>query len=160
MPDMLVKLYELPDPRPEVDSMRASGVIIRRARPYEIGRVDEFVRQHFAATWADEISVGYANKPTSVFVAIADGEVVGFGAYECTSRGFFGPTGVAESMRGRGIGRVLLLACLQGLKEMGYAYAVIGAAGPGEFYRKTVGATEIPGSVPGIYGDGLKKPTA
>jgi hypothetical protein len=38
---------------------------------------------------------------------------------------------------------------------MGYAYAIIGGAGPVDFYQKTVGAIEIEGSVPGIYRDRL-----
>jgi hypothetical protein len=38
-----------------------------------------------------------------------------------------------------------------GLYEMGYVYGIIGGVGPVEFYRKTVGAIEIPESAPGIY---------
>jgi hypothetical protein len=40
---------------------------------------------------------------------------------------------------------------------MGYAYAIIGGAGPTEFYAKECGATIIPNSVPGIYTDRLRK---
>ena len=93
----------------------------------------------------------------SVFIAIRDGGIVGFGAYECTRRSFFGPTGVLEKERGQGIGRALLLACLCGLRDMGYAYAIIGGAGPVEFYTRECGATIIPDSVPGVYHDPLKK---
>jgi predicted N-acetyltransferase YhbS len=157
MPDMLVQLLKLPKLEPVMEEMKAAGVIVRRARPYEISRVAEFVSKHFAQTWADEISVGYANKPVSVFIAIVEGEVVGFGAYECTVRGFFGPTGVHESQRGKGVGKALLLACLHGLRDMGYAYGIIGGVGPAEFYAKAVGATLIPDSSPGVYGEGLKK---
>lgn len=151
MPDMLVKLYDLP-PLHAID-----GVTVRRARPYEITRVAEFVTAHFAQSWADEISVGFANKPTSVWIAIDAGEVIGFAAAECTCRGFFGPTGVAPGERGRGVGRALLLAALHGLREIGYAYAIIGGVGPADFYARAVGATLIEGSTPGIYGDALKK---
>lgn len=156
MPDMLVKLYELPPLQPLMEEMTAANVIIRRARPYEISRVAEFVVKHFTQSWADEISVGYANKPTSVFIAIVDGEVVGFAAYECTLRGFFGPTGVDPAFRGKKIGQALLLASMHGLKEMGYAYGIIGGAGPTEFYAKSVGAVAIPDSSPGVYGQRLK----
>lgn len=157
MPDMLVKLYALPSIEPVTKTMDAAGVIIRRARPYEISRVAEFVTGHFAQTWADEISVGYANKPVSVFIAIFDGEVIGFAGYECTARGFFGPTGVDPAHRGKQIGVALLLASLHAMKELGYAYAIIGSAGPTEFYTKAVGAVTIPDSTPGIYAQGLKK---
>ena len=131
--------------------------MILRVLPHELSRVREFATKHFAVSWADEISVGFANKPTSVLIALREGEVVGFGAYECTHRGFFGPTGVAESERGSGIGKALLFASLWGLRDMGYAYAVVGAAGPVDFYAKTVGATVIPDSSPGIYADPIKR---
>mgnify|MGYP005732248681 FL=1 len=37
------------------------------------------------------------------------------------------------------------------MKEMGYAYAIIGGVGPAEFYEKTFDAKIIDGSDPGIY---------
>lgn len=157
MPDMLVNLLRLPEAGPLIDDLRAAGVVVRRANPWEITRLREFVETHFATTWADEASVGFARQPVSVYLAIREGEIVGFGAYECSRRSFFGPTGVADSERGRGVGKALLLACLHGLREMGYAYGVIGGAGPTEFYAKAVGAVVIEGSTPGIYADLLSK---
>ena len=157
MPDMLVHLLKLPSCESLLSDLRDGGIIIRRAQAFEVSRVREFVEKNFSTTWADEISIGYANKPVSVYIAIQEGEVVGFGAYECTRRGFFGPTGVLESLRGRGVGKALLLACLWGLREMGYVYGIIGGAGPTEFYTAVAGATVIPDSVPGAYADPLKR---
>src|SRR5437016_11338295 len=152
MPDLLVNLLKLPSLGPPVD-----GVNIRRAQPFEITRVRQFIEQNFSVAWADEISVGFANKPVTVFIATRDQRVIGFAAYECTRKAFFGPTGVAESQRGRGIGKALLIASLWGLRELGYVYGIVGGAGPVEFYRDTVGATVIPDSEPGIYTDLLKQ---
>ena len=154
---MLVNLLKLPPLEAGLAGARAAGVEVRRARPFESGLVREFVERHFARAWADEISVGYVNKPCSVFVAARDRSLVGFAAYECTARGFFGPTGVAEGERGRGVGRALLLASLWGLREMGYVYGVVGGVGPAEFYARAVGATLIPDSTPGLYADPLKR---
>ncbi|MCS7034802.1 MAG: GNAT family N-acetyltransferase [Phycisphaerae bacterium] len=156
MPDMLVPLYKLPADQPLLDTARRAGIVIRRANPWELQATRTFIQKHFSIGWADETSVGFANKPVSVFLAIASGAIVGFAAYECTRRGFFGPTGVARRFRGRGIGRALLLAGLHGLREMGYAYAVIGGAGPTEFYRQACAAMEIPDSSPGIYAEPLQ----
>jgi hypothetical protein len=156
MPDMLVQLLKLPPLEPLITEMRDSGVVIRRALPFESTPIRTFVLEHFGTTWADEIAVGYANKPSSVYIALRDGKLVGFGAYDCTNRNFFGPTGVAESERGNGIGKVLLIACLWGMRNAGYAYGIIGGAGPVDFYTKSVGATVIPNSVPGIYADPIK----
>jgi predicted N-acetyltransferase YhbS len=161
MPDMLVQLLKIAPAGPEVAKLRDAGVIIRPANAHEISPVQQFVAHSFAQAWADEILVGFSRQPISVVLAIHDGQIIGFGAYECTRRGFFGPTGVLEKYRGRGIGRALLLVSLHGLREMGYAYAIIGGAGPVEFYRRECGATVIPDSVPGVYHDPLKKkPTA
>jgi predicted N-acetyltransferase YhbS len=154
---MLVQLLKLPPLAPEIDRMRELGIVIRRAHPFELTPLRQFAERHFSVQWADEVSVGLANRPSTVFVAIEEGRIVGFGAYEATRRCFFGPTGVAPEARGRGIGAALLLACLHGLLEMGYAYGIIGGAGPTGFYERVVGAQAIPDSVPGIYADPLKR---
>ena len=152
---MLVNLLKLPV-NSAVSELATARIILRRAQPFEITRVMEFVEREFSIAWADEISVGFANKPVSVFIAVVDLQIVGFAAYECTRRAFFGPTGVIEEMQSRGIGRALLLACLEGLREMGYVYGIIGRAGPVEFYQRTVGAVVITDSDPGIFTDLLK----
>jgi predicted N-acetyltransferase YhbS len=151
MPDLLVNLSKLPSFEPLMLEMESAGIVIRRAQPFEITPVRELIEREFSVAWADEVSIGFASKPVSIFIAIAGGKVVGFAAYECTRRGFFGPTGVIENMQGRGIGQALLLASLWGLREMGYVYGIIGRAGPVEFYERAVGAIVIPDSDPGIY---------
>src|SRR5215207_7489934 len=153
---MLVNLLRLPPSEPALGELRAAGVVLRRARPWELTRVREFVRDNFSQAWADEISVGLVRQPVTVFVALRDGRPVGFAAYECTRRNFFGPAGVVEPERGRGVGRALLLAALGGLRELGYAYAVIGGVGPAAFYERAVGARLIPDSSPGVYRDPLR----
>src|SRR6266478_3949260 len=152
MPDMLVNLLQLPS----LDRLPDEGINIRRAQPFEIAAVRDFIERNFSLAWADEISVGFANKPVSVVVATRARRVIGFAGYECTRKAFFGPTGVAEDERGRGIGTALLIASLWGLRELGYVYAIIGSAGPKDFYQRAVGAIVIPDSDPGIYVDLLK----
>jgi GNAT superfamily N-acetyltransferase len=149
MPDLLVNLLKLPTLSPEGDP----SYVIRRAQPFELTPMRTFIATRFSWSWADEASVGFANKPISVYLATQQQEIVGFAAYECTRRAFFGPTGVVEEMRGHGIGRALLLAGLWGLRELGYVYGIIGGVGPVRFYQKEVGAIIIPDSEPGIYTD-------
>jgi|ERR1051326_392122 GNAT superfamily N-acetyltransferase len=156
MPDLIVNLLKLPSLEPLLDPLELTRVNIRRAQPFEISLVRAFVATNFSLSWADEISVGFANKPVTVYLATSEGCVLGFAGYECTRKAFFGPTGVGEDARGRGIGKALLLASLWGLRELGYVYGIIGAAGPIEFYETAVGATVIPESGPGIYTDLLK----
>jgi GNAT superfamily N-acetyltransferase len=62
-------------------------------------------------------------------------------------------------MRGKGVGKALLLAALEHQKSMGYMYSIIGGSAPDaeSFYAKCCGAEIIEGSKPGIYKDMLRK---
>lgn len=157
MPDLLVNLLKLPPLEPLINELHSHGVLIRRAQPFELSIIRSFVTKEFSVSWADEVSVGFANKPVSVHIATSKREVIGFAAHECTRKDFFGPAGVSPAMQGRGIGKALLLASLLSLRELGYVYGIIGGVGPLEFYQKAVGATVIPDSEPGIYTDLLKQ---
>ena len=156
MTDMLVKLYELPPLEPALERARQSGVEVRRALAAEKHVVLAWIAEKFYPHWVSECEVAFSRQPNACFVAVEAGQVVGFACHDATCRNFFGPTGVDESQRGRGIGAALLLACLHAMSEQGYAYGIIGGVGPAEFYTRIVGAIEIPDSTPGIYGDMLQ----
>jgi GNAT superfamily N-acetyltransferase len=156
MPDLLVPLYKLPSSKVLTDTLAAEGIIIRRAFPFDLSRTRRFIAETFSESWADETEAGFARQPITCWIAIVDGQVKGFACVDATMRGMFGPTGVCPTLRGKGVGKALLLHALSGLWDMGYAYGVIAGAGPIEFYRKACGAIEIPDSVPGIYKHMLK----
>ncbi|MEM8797062.1 MAG: GNAT family N-acetyltransferase [Pseudomonadota bacterium] len=139
MPDLLVKLYDRPQKRVDLPD----GIIIRPVRPHEISYVAKTVGEVFADFWADEFTRGAQMTPIGSLIAVDDGKVAGFACFDCSGPGFFGPTGVLEAWRGRGIGAALLQAALDGLAAKGYAYAIIGAAGPVEYYERLAGATVI-----------------
>lgn len=152
MIDMLVRLYDLPDSSELYAAVTAKGVTLRRARAFEKHTVAAFART-FSEKWQSEVEVALTRQPVACFIATRDKQILGFACFETTQRGFFGPTGVSEDARGLGIGKALLMKALEGLRDIGYAYAVIGGVGPREFYEKACGAIEIPGSDPGTYGD-------
>jgi GNAT superfamily N-acetyltransferase len=156
MPDMLVKLYELDHPQPLIDAKAKEGYLIRRARAYEKHKVLDFVGTHFSEGWCGECDVSFSKSPIAVFIATYESKILGFAAYDAACLNFFGPTGVSEDARGKGLGKLLLLAALQDMRDQGYGYAVIGGVGPAEFYAKVVGATMIEGSKPGTYTDMLE----
>jgi len=157
MTDMLVKLYALPPLAPAVDRCTAAGVDIRRAITAEQHHILKWIDTHFSDNWVSECSAAMTRQPVAVFVAVEDGELLGFACYDTGYRGIFGPTGVSEAARGKGVGAALLLACLHDMLAQGYAYAVIGWTGPQEFYAKVCGATPIDDSRPGMYRGMLMK---
>jgi GNAT superfamily N-acetyltransferase len=151
MPDMLVKLYALPDLAPFVERAKGHGVAIRRAIPPEKHVVVNWVREEFGEVWASECEAAFTNHPATCFIATEGNTLLGFACHEATCKNFFGPTGVSEAARGQGIGAALLVACLHDMAARGYAYAIIGGVGPVDFYAQSVGAAIIEESTPGIY---------
>ena len=158
MPDMLVKLYELPDTAALYKRLESEGIKIMRPMTPNKSKVTGWVHEHFGDTrpgWADEISTAFSRFPVSCFIAYNETEkkIIGFAGYDCTCRGFFGPMGVDAAERKNGVGGALFLRCMEAMREEGYGYAIIGSAGPTDFYNKMSGATIIEDSVPGIYKD-------
>jgi len=153
---MLVRLYDLPDSSTRVAELRAGGIEVRRALAPERHVVVSWVRQEFGEGWASECEVSFSRLPISCFRAQRGQDLLGFACYDATAKAFFGPTGVLERERERGIGTALLLVTLQAMAAEGYAYGIIGGVGPADFYAKAVGAVPIAGSTPGIYAHFLR----
>jgi predicted N-acetyltransferase YhbS len=155
MPDMLVKLYELPPSGDLVRSLAASGIQIRRAMAPDKVRILSWIEEHSSISARGEADTCFSNTPISLFIATEGKTIIGYACYDATAPNFFGPTRVLDAKQGLGIGKALLLASLEAMRAAGFAYAIIGGVGPAEFYAKTVGATIIEGSTPGIYRDFL-----
>jgi GNAT superfamily N-acetyltransferase len=101
-------------------------------------RVLGFVESHFGRAWRFECE----NAGSRLFFVEHDGAIAAFSAHDSNNRGlgFFGPTGVAESMRGRGLGTLLLHASLADLRSIGYTRAVIPWTDTIRFYERACGA--------------------
>jgi GNAT superfamily N-acetyltransferase len=153
--DLLVRLYDLPAFDAEA-KVRAAGIVVRRALPPESHEILAWIGARFSGGWVSEATLGLAQQPPTVLVAVEDGVLLGFACYDTSAKGFFGPTGVDEAARGQGIGEALLIATLRAMREAGYAYGVIGDPGPVAFYTKRLDALEIPKSDPGIYSGMLR----
>lgn len=157
MPDMLVKLYDLPDAILSTQTNLPTGIEIRRAKPPEKNIVLGWVEQHFSVVWKSDCDVAFSQHPISCFIATQNDELIGFACYDASCMNFFGPTGVLTTHQGKGIGKALLLNSLSAMKQNGFAYAIIGDAGPTDFYKRTVDAEFIKGSSPGFYRGVLKE---
>lgn len=149
--DLLVKLYDLTADAALDARLAIAGITLRRALPPEMHVVTDWIATQFGRGWASEATVAICRQPVGCQIAVRGRQLLGFACHDATARGFFGPTGVLDSERGQGIGRALLLKALLAMRAEGYGYAVIGGAGPVDFYRHAVGAIPIEGSVPGLY---------
>jgi GNAT superfamily N-acetyltransferase len=166
MADMLVKLYALPDAALYLGELNAQAILIRQAQPGEKRVVTDWVKQHFPDSWAVGCEWAITRDPISCYIAVEKDasfvpsgdpyslpkeKLIGFACYDAANKGVFGAMGVQEDYRGRGVGRALLLVSLHAMAAERYAYAVIGWAGSPEFYQKSVSATLIEGSEPGLF---------
>lgn len=151
--DMLVNLYRLKDLNLRYEKAAQEGIRILRAMTGDAALVQKFVLQEFpdSPSWADECAVSLNRQPVSCYLAVYENRIIGFSCYDATARGMVGPIGMAEEFRGRGIASVLVDSCLQAMREIGYAYAVIGWVSSPEFYKKICNAVEIADSEPGVY---------
>lgn len=149
MADLLCRLYENDiDPQPEISRLRAHGIEIKRAHPVNKTAILDFIEQEFSSGWRNEAEHCFSHCFTTMYIAVKEKKVIGFACYEATGRDFFGPVGVKSEYRRMHIGLALSKCCLNSMKEMGYAYAVIGWAAHGafDFYKQHLGAVEIPDS--------------
>jgi len=146
--DLLVKLYDLHVDR---NFHQSENIIIRRPIPPEKTIIVNWIKKNFSQSWADECEISFSNKPVSCFIAQIDKNIIGFACYEATMKNFFGPFGILPSYRNQYIGKSLLFHSLLSMKEMGYAYCIIGGAGPIEYYKKFLPVVPISNSIPGIY---------
>ncbi len=153
--DMLVKLWEVKEDPSLEEALREEGILLKRAMTPDMSRILAFVRENFSEGWAGECTAALLTN--GCWIAVKNKEVVGFACFDATQKDFFGPTGVRPDMRGKGVGKALLIRSLISMRERGYAYAIIGWTGPQPFYKKVVGAIPIPESlvegakIPGSY---------
>ncbi len=154
--DMLVNLANLPAYSELETQLANQEILIRQPIAPERKLIMNWVEEHFALSWADEVAMAFSHQPVTCFVAQKQGKLLGFACYEATKKNFFGPTGVLESERGLGLGKLLLVKSLEAMKSLGYAYGIVGGVRSPEFYEKAVGAQSIPGSGSSIYKNMLK----
>jgi ribosomal protein S18 acetylase RimI-like enzyme len=117
---------------------RGERVAEGRVRGATRDRVLAFVRKEFGTIWHFE-----AANARALHYVEHDKDIAGFAAHSANNKGlgFFGPTGVAKHLRGRGYGRALLLASLADMRACGYEHAIIPWTDALEFYKKSCGAT-------------------
>lgn len=121
---------------------------IRRASPSDFDKLSRFVADEFGERWLQSVVYGFRtyNEKLPIYIAQQEEVIVGFACYDVVrgKKGLFGPMGIAKQNRVKGVGKELLHHCLYNMKQDGYEYAIIGQAGPIEFYERNCNARLIP----------------
>lgn len=126
----------------ETTTRRLDDPATRRPSHDEADRVLTFIEKDFGRIWRFEAAKAFETNTPQILITEDASTITGFAAYDVNNRGlgFFGPTGVAKDLRGRGLGCRLLLDALSAMHALGYARAVIPWTDALDFYRKCCGA--------------------
>jgi predicted N-acetyltransferase YhbS len=87
--------------------------------------VTQWIRSNFGPFWSYEVSEAFRHSTPSVTLALKGGKMVGFSAHGALELDWFGPIGVVEGERRKGIGSVLLFKSLINMREEGRRSATI-----------------------------------
>ena len=117
--------FQIPDDILELEERRANEdrIIVRPVLPCDLPELMPFIARHFGWDWfrfAQEYLLelfGPGSDEIGFLVASQRGRIVG---YCQQKRERFGPFGVAEEMRNKGIGRLLLFRCLAIMVTQGF----------------------------------------
>jgi mycothiol synthase len=115
---------------------------VRRASAGDRDRVISWIAETFGRIWAFETSRAFEHPIPTLVLAEERGRLAGFSAWGANNAalGGYGPAGVTPSLRGRGMGRELLLGSLAEMRRDGFGRALIQWAAGYEFYRHVCGA--------------------
>jgi GNAT superfamily N-acetyltransferase len=124
--------------------LKKEGYKYERVQPGDFDITYDFVKHQFPNnTWATEVKFSFTFSPPTTFIAKdTNNNIVGWATHSQFFPGSFGPTGVKESLRGKGIGTILFLWCLWDIKQKGVEICEIMWVGGDtvKFYSKVIGA--------------------
>ena len=111
-------------------SLEEKGIRIKRVMPPDFTKVHAFIKENFAASWADEALA--AMMKGVCYVAVRDGKMLAFGCVGAIAPDYAGPGGTIPEARGLGINRAIVQKSFRYLKDQGFQYAVNGSVAPAE----------------------------
>lgn len=115
-------------------ALRGQGIVVRRLEPSDRPSFDRYLAANWGESWHQEGLSALDTSPATGFVALRGGEIAGFAVYDVSRPGWFGPIGVDATLRGQGVGTILLYRCLQDWQAAGRRSAEICWIGPMHFY--------------------------
>ena len=135
----------------EADVLSNAGATLVKRQGASAEEVD-WIRRTFNPLWSREARNGW-----NWLAKDGAGKTVGFACFEqrtlrfwwvrrwlkTAGVGIFGPIGVDPTLRGRGLGCLLVLRALDTLRELGYARAIIPHVAYETFYERCCGARVV-----------------
>jgi len=122
-----LRLYTYPHRVSRVqEQLQKDSIDLRTASPSEKQELCDWIERQFTIFWSNETEYAFAKRNPSVVIAKdRRGNILGFATFDGVAPGRFGPTGVDQSQRGRGLGTVLLFDAFQAMREAGQEMAVV-----------------------------------
>jgi len=120
------------------ESLSQEGVKVQYFQPEYTHKLLSFLETEFPGDWATVIRERIRKHcdPKDIVIALRGDEVVGY----CQVDGeHFGPFGVHNSLRGKGVGTVLILHAMQYAKEKGIRHLWLAWTGAVDFYSRKAG---------------------
>ncbi len=121
--DANIVLFDYTPYRDREKRLSEEGVQVRSLKPNEIPLLLSFLREHMPGDWLrhcrdllTDVTKGIGDYDQFI-VALYKGRVVGWCQFEGEH---FGPYGVVEDMRGKGIGTLLMAKCLAKMRQKGH----------------------------------------
>jgi len=102
-----------------------------------------WVCKYFSPGWGYETNEGFRFDKPKIWLAEKDAETVGFSVYGALEPHWFGPIGVLDAHRKKGLGTVLLFKTLFSMREEGQRLVVIPWTGHLFFYSQVPGIRRI-----------------
>ncbi len=109
--------------RPTI-KLGATNTRIRRAVSKD-DPVFNWIEAKSSLQWRIEAQLALHKKYGRVYVAETNNEIAGFAVHSASHEYRFGPIGVDERYRGRGLGKTLLIHTLDSMRLLGIRYAII-----------------------------------
>jgi len=114
------KFYTPIDALWTMEKLRREGYTVEQAEPSALPKIQEWIRRKFGITWSIEAGLTKDRLDAGLlYVTNSDDEIIGFSVYGATAPYRFGPIGIDEKHRGKGIGKVLLYQTLQEMRKTG-----------------------------------------
>lgn len=141
--NMDVDLTEVKPPSAaELGRLEAAGVTVRRGAIEDADALARHTASHWSEVWARETQVALHRPPPSIFLAFAEGEIIGFAAHGVLRATLFGPLATLAAWRRIGVGGILTRLALLDMAVHGGPFGEIGWVNVDAipFYSRTANA--------------------